>query len=516
MPLIISSQNLSKSFSSRPLFTNISLGISDNDRVGMIGPNGSGKSTLLKLLAGIETPDEGEIAVSRNSRISYLPQEDMFSVENTIHEILLSAIDDTHLEDYEKEVEVAIMLDKVGFENPDQKAKKLSGGWRKRLAIACQLIKKPDLLLMDEPTNHLDLEGILWLEKLLKSSHLGESPFAYLVISHDRTFLESVSSRVIELNRRYPEGHFNATGSYSDFLVARDDFLQGQKQHQESLENIVRREIEWLRRGPKARTTKANYRIKEANQMIQNLDEVRYRNAQTSTVKIDFTSSDRKTKKLLIAENLKKSMGGHLLFEKLDLILSPGIKLGLLGLNGSGKTTLLKILRGQLAPDAGKVECAEHLRTVFFDQNRESLDNSLTLRRALTPHGDQVVYRDKPMHIISWAKKFLFQPEQLDTSIKKLSGGERARILIARLMQEPADLLILDEPTNDLDIPTLEVLEESLAEFPGALVLVTHDRYMLDRVSTHLLALDGKGNTEFFADYAQWEMAQEENKKSKL
>lgn len=510
MTLIISCQNLSKSYGARPLFQGISLGISDGDRIGMIGPNGSGKSTLLRILASFESTDQGEISINKNSRICYLPQEDVFPGEQTVHQALLTALTSQKSEDYEKEIQVAMMASQVGFDNDQKKIKTLSGGWRKRLAIACQLIQSPDLLLLDEPTNHLDLEGILWLEKLLKSSS-----FAYLAISHDRYFLENISTRIMELNRRYPDGHFSTVGTYSDFLNQREIFFAGQLQHQESLENKVRREIEWLRRGPKARTTKAHSRIKEAHQLIENLDEVKYRNSQKNQVGIDFNASERNTKKLLHAENISKSLGGKKLFSHLNLKLSPGIKLGLLGLNGSGKTTLIKVLMGQIKSDSGVIERAEHLRISFFDQNRIHLNNDDTLKQALAPHSDQVIYRDKPIHVVTWARRFLFQTEQLSMPIRELSGGERARILIARIMQEPADLLILDEPTNDLDIPTLEVLEESLSDFPGALVLVTHDRYMLDRISTHLLALDGKGGANFFSDYSQWEAAQNQPKQSK-
>ncbi|HEY9420397.1 MAG TPA: ATP-binding cassette domain-containing protein, partial [Thermoanaerobaculia bacterium] len=220
---------------------------------------------------------------------------------------------------------------------------------------------------------------------------------------------------------------------------------------------------------------------------------------------IDFNASDRKTKKLLVAHGLAKSFDGRKIVSGLDMRLIPGMKLGLLGPNGSGKTTLLSLLDGSLEPDAGEIERAEWLRTVRFEQSRDTLDRSVSLRRALAPEGDSVLYQDRSVHVASWAKRFLFRAEQLDTPVSRLSGGEQARILIARLMLQPADLLILDEPTNDLDIPTLEVLEESLQEFPGALVLVTHDRYLLENVSTHVLALDGKGRAQYFADYAQWE-----------
>ena len=267
--------------------------------------------------------------------------------------------------------------------------------------------------------------------------------------------------------------------------------------------------MEWLRRGAKARTTKAKGRIQEANRLIAELEELKAKSGAAANARagIDFNATDRKTKKLLVAHGLSKSFGEKKIVQELDLKLTPGTRLGLIGPNGSGKTTLLSLLDGSLEPDAGSIERADWLKTVRFEQNRETLDRTATLRRALSPEGDSVIYQDRPIHVASWARRFLFRSEQLDTPVSRLSGGEQARILIARLMLRPADLLILDEPTNDLDIPTLEVLEESLLEFPGALVLVTHDRFLLESVSTVVLALDGRGGSELFADYAQWEAA---------
>jgi ABC transport system ATP-binding/permease protein len=359
------------------------------------------------------------------------------------------------------------------------------------------------VLLLDEPTNHLDVEGILWLEGLLKAE-----PHAFIVISHDRRFLESVTTRIWELNRQYPNGLFEAKGRYSEYLEQRDAALQAQADYQASLANRVRREVEWLRRGPKARTTKAKARIDQAGRMIDELQDIESRQAQGSAG-IDFTASGRKSKKLIEVIGLGKSLDAQPIIGNLDLQLGPGERIGLLGPNGSGKSTLLRLLAGTLKPDAGTIIRADRLRVATFEQHRESLDQQATLRRALAPAGgDAVVYQDRSVHLVSWAKRFLFTPEQLDLPVSRLSGGEQARLLIARLMLQPADLLLLDEPTNDLDIPTLDVLEDSLLEFAGALVLVTHDRWLLDRVSTRLLALDGTGRTEWFADYAQWEAAQ--------
>jgi ATP-binding cassette subfamily F protein uup len=500
--VLLSCESISKSFGVKPLFTELSIALSDNDHVGLVGPNGSGKSTLLKILAGLEDPDRGTRSMRRHVRMGYVPQEPLFPEAQTVEDVLAQVLIDDGLNPHEHGDRIAKSLSIGEFPQSDQPVAALSGGWRKRLAIARTLMLEPAVLLMDEPTNHLDVEGILWLESLLKAETR-----ACLVVSHDRRFLEAIATRMLELNRCYPNGMFEAKGSYSDFLEQRDAALAAQADYQASLANRVRREVEWLRRGPKARTTKAKSRVDSAGQLIDELKSIEARR-EHGTAEIDFTSSGRRSKQLVTATQVGKSLGGKPLVRNLELLLGPGQRLGLLGPNGSGKTTLLKLLAGTLKPDTGTIIHADKLRVVTFEQHRDSLDQQATLRRSLTPHGDAVVYQDRSVHLVSWAKRFLFKPEQLDLPVSRLSGGEQARLLIARLMLQPADLLILDEPTNDLDIPTLDVLEDSLLEFPGALVLVTHDRWLLDRVSTMLLALDGHGNTEWFADYAQWEAAQ--------
>lgn len=508
MSLLISCQSISKTFGARPLFENISLTISDGERIGLIGPNGAGKSTLIQILAGVQTPDSGGVSLRKLVTTGYVPQDPVFDSDITVAAVLEAALAGRRLEEYERESIVEITLSRFGFSDPTVRALSLSGGWRKRLAIAQAVIASPDLVLLDEPTNHLDLQGILWLEKFLRSA-----PFASVIVSHDRYFLENVVSDMVEINRTYPEGLFRVKGSYSEFLIRREDFLAAQSKQQEALSNVVKREIEWLRRGAKARTRKSKARIGDAGRHIGELAELNERMAKGIT-QVEFIASDRKTKKLLVAENLSKSMGGRILFEGLNCTLSPGIRLGLVGANGSGKTTLLKVLGGELDPDGGVVQRADGLRVVYFDQNREQLNLDEPLRTALCPYGDSVIYKDRTIHVAGWAKRFLFHSEQLDLAVGRLSGGERARVLIARLMLQPADLLFLDEPTNDLDIATLEVLEENLSDFPGALVLVTHDRYMLDRVSTLVLGLDGNGGADLFADYSQWEEAQSKVKSS--
>ena len=500
-PLLLSCEVISMAYGTRSLFDDLSFGLFEGDQAGLVGPNGSGKSTLLKILAGITTPDRGSRSLRGGVSVGYVPQDPVFEAGRTVEEVVLAAL--TGVDEADRPGRAAQALGRAEFTDGRAPVDTLSGGWRKRLAIARELAAAPDILLMDEPTNHLDVAGILWLEDVLT-----ERARAFVVVSHDRYFLEHVATRMLELNRVYPAGLFESEGSYSRFLARRDEALREQAAYQDSLANTVRREIEWLRRGAKARSTKAKGRIKEAGRLIDELEDSRARGL-TATAGIDFTSAQRRTRRLLVARGLTKSLGGHPLVTGLDLVITPGTRVGLIGPNGSGKTTLLNVLADELAPDAGVVERADGLRLVRFTQERAGLDPAQSLRRALSPEGDAVVWQGRSIHVASWAKRFLFRPEQLEVPVGRLSGGEQARILIARLMREPADVLILDEPTNDLDIPTLEVLEDSLAEFDGGLVLVTHDRFMLERVSTVILALDGKGGTTTFADYAQWEAARE-------
>ena len=348
MAFLFRSDQLSKTYGPRRLFTGISLSFEDGERTGLIGPNGSGKSTLMKILAGLETPDEGTLTMRRNLRLGYVSQADDFPAGATPRSVLLDAVDDPHAEEHDRQTRAAILLDKVGFDDPDRPAERLSGGWRKRLSIARQMIREPDVLLLDEPTNHLDLEGIEWLERTLANA-----PFAFLVVSHDRYFLERATNRTVELNAAYADGFLSAAGPYSAFLTKKEEYLAAQASLETSVAGRVRRELEWLKRGAQARSTKAKGRIQEAGRLVGQLSELKSRNADRGSAGLDFVGSERQTRKLLWAEKATKALGGRTLFRDVSFVLGPGTKLGLSGPNGSGKTTLIKLMTGELTPGRG-------------------------------------------------------------------------------------------------------------------------------------------------------------------
>jgi ATP-binding cassette subfamily F protein uup len=531
MPALLVARDLDKHFAARTLFARVSISVDEGERLALIGPNGAGKSTLLKILAGLEDADGGDLTLRRGARAAYVAQSDSFPPALTarqavVHELtrLVHAHQLPHLhDDHEIELQADMTLARIDLDHVlEAPCESLSGGQRKRLSIARALAQEPDLLLLDEPTNHLDIEGIAWLEQTLRSGS-----FASIVITHDRAFLESTATRIVELSHAYPDGTFSVQGGYDEFLRRKAEFLEGQARQEQALSAQVREDLRWLSRGAKARRTKSKSRIDASFQRMDELAELRLRNAPAKAAQIDFTSTDRQTRKLLVGRGLSKSFADRTLFSNLDILLSPGDKLGLMGPNGSGKSTLIRLLTGDLqsdpptpamlrdeadirpslphgTPDLATITRADQLRVVLFSQHRRELDPTMTLADTLSP-ADSVVFRDRLLHIATWAQMFLFSKDQLAQPIASLSGGEQARVHIARLMLEPADVLILDEPTNDLDLASLDVLEESLEEFPGALVLVTHDRAMLDRLATRILALDGQGGARYFADFAQWQ-----------
>ncbi len=499
MGILLSCQSISKSYTGRTLFDQLSLGIEEEDKVGLIGPNGSGKSTLVKIFAGITQPDEGEIVRRKDLRVAYVEQEDRFEEGDSVEQVISKAASEVSFEDHLRAASIDSTIKMFSFPDRCAIATTLSGGWKKRLSLACGFVRKPDLLILDEPTNHLDLESVLWLEKQLKAFDK-----SFIVVTHDRMFLESITNRIIELNRQYPKAFLSVSGPYSEFLVSREEKVAEQMNLEHALASKVRREIAWLQRGARARQTKSSARIEQAGKLIEELAEVKQRNT-SAQIEVNFQASGRKTRELIDAKSINKSFGERVLFSNLELLITNRTRLGLVGRNGSGKTTLLRTIIGEVKPDSGTIKRADDLRIVWFDQNRNQLDQSKTLQESLSADSESVVYQGRSLHVVTWAKKFLFRSEQLKMPLSYLSGGEQSRILIANLMLKPADIIILDEPTNDLDIPSLEVLEESLEEFSGAVVLVTHDRMMLDTISDQILALNGQGGFEYFIGFEQFE-----------
>jgi len=504
--VLLNATALSKSHGLRELFRRVSVSIDEGERIGMIGPNGAGKSTLLRMLAGREEADSGQIRTPRGTIAVYVPQRDEFgegvtAISATTAAALACA--ETHGDQHEAEVLATVILGKIGFDDArmDALASTLSGGWKKRLSVACALASAggtPDLLYLDEPTNHLDVEGLEWLEDfLLRGSHDLRAR-AVIFVTHDRVFLENCATRIIELSRAYPEGTLSIDGNYSDFRRRKAEFLAMQAKAEQSLANTVREDDRWLGRRAKARRTKSEARISDSAERRDELAELSARNAAANagSAGIDFSASGRKTRLLLSAEGVSKSLGGKLLFKGLDLDVAPGECIGLMGPNGSGKTTLLRVLTGELAPDTGRVRTADPKpRIVTMSQTRAEFPKGALLQDAISPTGDKVRFRDGEMHIKSWSRRFLFRDEQLLQQVSMLSGGELARAHVARMMLEPADMLVLDEPTNDLDIPTLEVLEEAIETFPGATLLVTHDRAMLEALATRIVVLGAPDGT---------------------
>jgi ATP-binding cassette subfamily F protein uup len=499
--ILISVSGVRKAFAARPLFDGLTFSIESGERIGLIGPNGAGKSTLFKLLASQASPDEGTISFQRGLRVGFLEQTPSFKKDATIHSTLLEGALDP--DDWESIALADEISSKLSLQDPSQRVDQLSGGWKKRVALGRELVRSPDLLLLDEPTNHLDLDSIYWLEEWISNARL-----ATLTITHDRAFLQKVSNRILELDRRNPGGLLSVKGDYLQYLEVKEQCLATQERHEVVLKNTLRRETEWLRQGAKARTTKQQARIQRAETLKNEVSELQYRN-QARTVKLDFQTTERNPKKLIEAREISKSWGKGPLFSGLNLVLSPGKRLGILGANGCGKSTLIQTLLKEEEPDSGAVFHADNLTVAYFQQNREALDPKTTVAKTLCPSGDFVDYRGDRIHIRGYLDRFLFSQGQMDMAVGKLSGGEQGRLLIAQLMLQPANLLVLDEPTNDLDMATLAVLEDCLTEFQGAVLLVTHDRYFLDQVANQIISFspfpEERGQLTSFASLGQWE-----------
>jgi len=502
---LITLQTITKSHGTTPLFAGLSLVVAEGERLALVGNNGCGKSTLLQVMVGVEEIDDGAITSVKGLHTAYVPQQESFPAGVTVSEVVEEALVSAMCDPADIARRISVALGEMGFRDNDTKVDTLSGGWRKRLSIAAALAREPDLLLLDEPTNHLDIDSIVWLEEFISSLRC-----AVVFVSHDRYFIENLATRVLEINRAYPGGALIAEGSYSAFLEYREQVRDQMERHRATLQNKVRREVEWLRQGVKARTTKSQSRIDEAHRLMGELAKVSA--PDRGRAGIEFSSSRRKTKDLIVAESVSQSRGGKELFRNLTLSISPGTRLAIVGPNGSGKTTLIKTLFGELPPTAGTVQHANNLSIALFDQARGAAQQDITLKEFLCPEGDSVLFQGESIHVAGWAARFLFSRDHLGVSVASLSGGEKARALLARIMVQRADILLFDEPTNDLDIATLEVLEESLESFAGGVIIVTHDRYLLDKIGCSVVGL-GQGHAQLFGDYPQWEIARREQRK---
>ncbi len=498
MTPLIHCKDLELSYSGKVLFDGFDFSLSEGDKVGLIGSNGNGKSTLLKILSGEVEADEGEVSKRKHLKCHLVRQHADFDETQTIIDCALRDFGGLEGADVSVSVLAQSLLSRAGFDNAYDTVNHLSGGWKKRLQIVCGLLAEPELLLLDEPTNHMDLKAVLWLEGLLKQAR-----FAWVVVSHDREFLNQVCGEVIEIDKVYQSGMIRHQGNYDSFLDQKETYLDNLQSYSESLSNKVRREDEWLSRGPKARSTKAKGRIDRAHELKKELAQVKDRQ-KTKSSKIDFDGTKRKSKKFVELENVGFGYDSDELWSDLSLVIHPGSRLAILGGNGSGKTSLMKLLAKAHQQTSGKVKFADELKILYFDQQREALPTGVTLKRALAEAGgDSVVFQDRIIHVTSWAKRFGFEVKQLEMKIDDLSGGEKARVYIARLMLQEADLLLLDEPTNDLDIQTREVLEESLRTFKGAVVLISHDRYMLKNVCKQFLGVS-RESMHIYASFLQW------------
>jgi ATP-binding cassette subfamily F protein uup len=499
MSVLFSIFDLRHAFSNRNLFEGLTFSVYEGEKIALIGPNGAGKSTLLKIMAGEMLPDSGKVSRTKGIRVGYLTQAPVFDDHTTVREAIFKGIDE--LGDWSAVGAAEEAMSRLGiksktFSYEDRLVNELSGGWQKKVALAHELAKDPDIILLDEPTNHLDVESVLWLEEWVRTTDK-----CVVAISHDRYFLQRIAKRVIEVDKRNPNGILSIEGSYQSFLTVKEEYLENQLARESSLKNVLRQEVEWLKRGAKARTTKQKARIDRAGDLMDTVADLKWRN-QKEDLKLDFGEAGSAPKKLVTLEHVTKGYSGRVLFSDLNLLITPKTRLGLIGANGIGKSTLVRLIAGIEKPDSGTVELSDRLQVNYFEQTRETLDPDLTVLRTVCPYGETVEFQNKKMHVRGYLDRFLFSGPKVDQPVSSLSGGEQARLLLAKIMLSPCNLLILDEPTNDLDLQTLGVLEDTLKEFPGAVILVSHDRAFMGEVCDHILAFPQMLR---FADIDQWE-----------
>ena len=478
MAAIITAQEVTKSYGNRHVLRGVSLAVNDRDRIGLIGANGAGKSTLLKILVGAEQADEGMVTWRRGLVLEYVPQEPKLPLDQPISSVLARAPEhEAHT------VAAALQLPPM-----DAIVGNLSLGERRRVALAHALLGKPEVLCLDEPTNHLDARTIEWLE-----ARLAAWQGALIVVTHDRYFLDTVATRIVEIDRGRA---YTYEGDYEEFLLAQADRLAVEAEVEYQRASFVRREIDWIRRGPKARTTKAKARIDRFDAAIAaapTTDDKR-----GPTMKLRLPSGPRLGGNIVELRRVSRTIDGKVLFKDLSLVMKPGDRLGIVGPNGTGKTTLIKTILGLEKPDTGEVILGINTKPAYFEQGRTELRDELTVLEEVGDGNDWVKLPEERIHVRSFLRQLAFPDNVSDTKIGLLSGGERNRVQLARLLRRGGNLLVLDEPTNDLDLPTLGALEDGLLSFAGCALIVSHDRWFLDRVATGILAFEGNGQVTLY------------------
>ncbi len=497
---IFALKNVHLSFGTHSLFQGLNIYVGKGDKICLIGRNGSGKSTLLKVIAGQMEPDIGERFVQPNTKIAYMPQEEDFSRYTTLKDVILSGLSDTHKDETYKADILIDALDISAMQNPHT----ASGGERKKAALARALIGEPDLLLLDEPTNHLDIATIEKLEKIIQD-HTG----AVIVISHDRRFLTKISNSTIWLDRGI--AHLSDKG-YDCFEEWQEQIINQEIIEQKNLNKRIAEETEWLHKGVTARRKRNMGRLRRLQQLrLERKEQIK----QTASVNLQIDKGLIQSKMITEAKKISKSFGDRTLIQDFSIRILRGNKIGIVGPNGAGKTTLIKLLTKRLDPDSGSVRIAKNLEEAYFDQNRISLDPNKTLWKTLCPEGDHIFVRGHFRHVVSYLKDFLFTSAQANTPVNALSGGEKNRLMLAVALAKPSNFLVLDEPTNDLDMDTLDLLQEVLDEYEGTVLIVSHDRDFLDKVATSLLYMSGNGTViEHVGTYTQLldNLKQAENK----
>lgn len=502
MSILLSCDNLSLQFAGRDLFTSLKFGLFEGDRVGLVGPNGAGKSSLLKLLSRqpelLQAGGSGDVIYKKGLHLEYLPQDPVFGLGETIMD-RLQKIQEALLPD--KRNSIWRYLGEFGLDQfrSEQEIVKLSGGWQKKMALMEVFAKSPDLLLLDEPTNHLDIISIEHLENMLRKSKM-----SYLLVTHDRAFLQNTTDLIFDLDPRAKQNLKIFNCDYLSYLEQKQQEQQERQSSFEKLKNLSSRENTWLKRGAKARQTKQSARIEKAQQLSAEL-KAETKILRGEKLELNFGAEVTGPKKLIEATNLGVKRDGKWLVKNLDFSVRLKTRLAIIGGNGLGKTTLIRALIGQIPLDEGRVVIADGLEINYLEQSREDIKDNANLMQFICPDGDYVFFQDRFVHKNSYLERFLFRPEQFEQPISRLSGGEKNRLLLAKIMLKKSQLLILDEPTNDLDIETTEILTRALKEFQGAVLVVTHDRFFAAEFADEIMAFTGdeKEPLILFADLNQ-------------